>query len=208
MNLIERAKNMIITPKTEWNAVAAETPNTQGIIIGYVVPLAAIGAIATFIKYGFIGVDAIFFKMKGVNWGLSTGITAFISAIAGVFVAAFVADMLAPSFGSEKNMGRSVQLVAYSTTPSWIAGVLVLIPFLGILGMIAGGIYGIYLMYLGLGPIKKTPDDKKVVYLVVIILVAIVAGWIFNMLLAMILNPIFGAVTPTVDSLKDFKISF
>ncbi len=46
MNLVERAKNIIITPKTEWDVIAKEEPNIQQILFGYVLPLALIPTIA------------------------------------------------------------------------------------------------------------------------------------------------------------------
>ena len=52
MNLIERAKNIIVSPVKEWNVIAAETPDTGKIITGYVVPLAGAAALAAFIGYG------------------------------------------------------------------------------------------------------------------------------------------------------------
>ncbi|MFZ1261742.1 MAG: hypothetical protein WAQ93_14760, partial [Chitinophagaceae bacterium] len=55
MNLIDRAKKILLTPKTEWDVVNSETPNTQSILTTYVIPLVAIGAIASFIGWGFIG---------------------------------------------------------------------------------------------------------------------------------------------------------
>ena len=49
MNLIERVKNIILTPKTEWDVIDQETADTQKIVVGYVVPLVAVGAVASFL---------------------------------------------------------------------------------------------------------------------------------------------------------------
>ena len=103
-----------------------------------------------------------------------------------VFVSAFVIDALAPSFGSEKNMGRSVQLVAYSYTPGWIGGLLAIIPSIAIVGVLAG-LYGLYLLYLGLPKLKKTPEDKLIGYFVVSLLVIIVVYFVIGMIMAAIL---------------------
>ena len=56
MNLIDRAKNIITSPKTEWDVVANEEPNIQQIITGYVFPLALLPAIAMVIGWGVIGI--------------------------------------------------------------------------------------------------------------------------------------------------------
>ncbi|MBI3439579.1 MAG: hypothetical protein HY054_13195, partial [Proteobacteria bacterium] len=61
-NLIERAKNLILTPAAEWDRIASETPNTGAIITGYVAPLAAVaaicGAVGALLLTGFFGFGA------------------------------------------------------------------------------------------------------------------------------------------------------
>ncbi|MGB5287977.1 MAG: Yip1 family protein [Ignavibacteriaceae bacterium] len=187
MNLVERAKNIIITPKTEWEAVAAEEPNIQQILLGYVLPLALIPTIATIIGWGVIGM----FGFTSYTYGIAMGLVQIINAFLSVLIAGFVIDALAPSFGSQKNMGRAVQLVAYSMTPIWVAGILNIFPALGWLaGLI--GLYGLFLMYLGLTPLMKTAEDKKVGYLVVSIIILIVVYFVIAAILTAILMAVFG----------------
>jgi len=186
MNLIDRAKNIILTPNKEWDVISTETPDTGKLITGYVLPLAALAAIAAFIGYAFIGVSVLGYRVIGVNWGLYQAFSILISAIVSVFVCAFVIDALAPSFGSEKNMGRSVQLVAYAYTPAWVGGLLYVIPIIGWIGGLFG-LYGLYLLYIGMPKLKKTPADKLIGYFIVSLLVMIVVyfviGWILTSVL-------------------------
>lgn len=199
MNLIERAKNILITPAKEWDVIKGEQPNTSGIITGYVLPLAGAAAVAAFIGYGLIGVNYGFgFRIKGFDWGLYQALTVLISALLSVFVCAFVIDALAPSFGSEKNMGRSVQLVAYSFTPGWIGGLLAIIPVLAIVGSLAG-LYGLYLLYIGLPKLKNTPQDKQVSYYVVSLITMIVVFFVLAYIIGKILISVFGLAYPTAD---------
>ena len=187
MNLVERAKNIIVTPKTEWDAVSAEEPNIQQILLGYVLPLALIPTIAVIIGWGMIGI----FGFTSFTYGIAMGLVQLINAFLSVLVTGFVIDLLAPSFGSQKNMGRAVQLVAYSMTPVWIAGILNILPTIGWLaGLI--GLYGLYLMYLGLSPLMKTPEDKKVGYLVVSIIILVVVYFVIAAILTAILMAVFG----------------
>jgi len=67
-----------------------------------------------------------------------------------------------------------------------------ILPFLAGILAIAGAIYSVYLWYLGLGPIKKTPEDKKVVYLLVTFLALIVVYALIGMILTRLLMPAFG----------------
>jgi len=108
-----------------------------------------------------------------------------------------VIAFLAPRFGSQQDMGRAVQLVAYSYTPAWVAGILSIVPALGILAFV-GGIYGLYLMYLGLPPMMKTPQDKAIGYLVVSIIAVIVTYWIITLILTSIVFSIFGLSAMTM----------
>ena len=187
MNLVERAKNIIITPKTEWDAVAAEEPNIQQILLGYVLPLALIPTIAVIIGWGTIGI----FGFTSFTYGIAMGLVQLITAFLSVIITGFVIDALAPSFSSTKNMGRAAQLVAYSMTPVWIAGILNILPTIGWLAGLLG-LYGLYLMYLGLAPLMKTPEDKKVGYLVVSIIILIVVYFVIIAILTAILMAIFG----------------
>jgi hypothetical protein len=191
MNLIERAKNIIISPANEWDVIATEQPDTGKIFTSYVLPLAGAAALAAFIGYGLIGVSYFGVRVAGINWGLYQAISVLVAAIAGVFISAFVIDALAPGFGSEKNMGRSVQLVAYSYTPGWVGGLLAILPAIALIGALAG-LYGLYLLYLGMAKLKKTPADKHVGYFVVSLLVMIVVYVIAGLIMSRVLMPTMG----------------
>jgi len=187
MDILQRARNIIMTPKTEWLVIVAEEPNTAEILKGYVLPLALIPAIAYVIGFGVIGRG----MMSSFSWGIAMGLIQFILAFVGVYLSAYVIAYMAPRFGSQQDMGRAVQLVAYSYTPAWVAGILSLVPALGVLVFVAG-LYGLYLMYLGLPQMMKTPRDKVVGYLVVSIIVLIVTYWITSLILTSIVFSLFG----------------
>lgn len=184
MSLVDRAKNIITSPKSEWEVVASESPDTGSIITGYVIPLALLPAIASFIGYGLIGFGAF----SSITWGIAYALITLISTILGVLLTALVVNLLAPSFNSEKDMGRAMQLVAYSYTPAWIGGILNIFPAIGWLGGLFG-LYGIYLMYLGFPHTMKTPKDKVVIYMIVAVVVLIV---VYMVLMGIITSIIFG----------------
>ena len=192
MNLIDRAKKILLTPKTEWDVVNSETPNTQSILTTYVIPLVAIGAIASFIGWGFIGKSYSYgfgsVKVSGVSLGIRYALIALIGGIAGCFLLAFVIDALAPTFKSEKDFGRSFQLAAYSSTAGWVGAVLNILPSLAIIGSLVG-LYGLYLLYLGLPKLKKTPQEQSTGYFIASLVAMIVASFVIGLILAAILVP-------------------
>lgn len=197
MNIIQRAKNILLTPNTEWDVIASETPDTGNIITTYVLPLSLLAAAAAFIGYGFIGFSSFGVHVGGISWGLFYAITIIVNGILSVFITAFVIDALAPSFGSEKNMGRSVQLVAYSFTASWVGGLLAILPAIALIGGLVS-LYGLYLLYLGMPKLKKTPPDKHVSYFVVSLLVLVVVYLVIGSVLSRILMGAMGLSYGTI----------
>lgn len=194
MKLIDRVKNILITPKTEWDAIAADATPTAGLITGYVLPLAAVAAVAAFIGQVFIGVSAGF--MGTVRVGMVAGLVglvlSLVMAVVMVFVIGFIADALAPTFGGQKNMNQAVKVAAYTFTPVWVVGILAIIPALGLLGILAA-LYAIYLMYLGLPRLMKAPQEKAVGYTAVVVIASIVLWIVVAAITALVLSPFMGA---------------
>jgi Yip1 domain len=175
MAIVERVKNICLNPKLEWPVIAEETTSTGSLITGYVVPLAAIGAVAGLIGRSLIGVTVPFIGSYRVPIaaGLVTAVFTFVMAIVGIFVLSIVINALAPSFAGEKNSAQALKVAVYSYTPAWVAGVLHILPALGVLVGLAG-LYGLYLLYLGLPRLMKCPQEKAVGYAAVVVICAIV----------------------------------
>jgi hypothetical protein len=162
MNLIDRVKNILVSPKEEWPKIAAETATTQSLYTGYIMILAAIGPVAITIRMMTQGIVGTFIS--------------YLIALFMVAVIAWVVDALAPTFGGERNFVQSLKLTAYSCTAVWLAGILHLFGFLvGIVSLIAL-IYSLYTFYLGVTVLKKCPQEKAVTYTVVVVLCLIVAA--------------------------------
>jgi hypothetical protein len=175
MDLVQRAKNICLTPATEWPVIAQEPATTGGLITGYAAPLAAVGAVAGFIGTALIGTTLPFVGhyRTPFTWALVGAIYGFGMALVSVFVLSLIIDALAPTFGAQKNQIQALKLAVYAYTPAWIAGVLNIVPLLGILVLFAS-LYCIYLMYLGITPLMKAPQDKALPYTAVVIVCAIV----------------------------------
>jgi hypothetical protein len=175
MNLVARAKAILMTPKQEWPVIDTEPLNVRELLIGYVLPLAAIGPIARFIGLSIFGFGGIF--RVPVGTALSQAILGFVMAVISVFVVAWVINALAPQFGATQNMQQAIKLSAYSATAGWVASIFYIIPSLWILAAV-GGLYSLYLFYLGLPVLMKVPAEKAVPYIVVIVISVIVLYWI------------------------------
>jgi hypothetical protein len=182
MDIVTRAKNICLTPKTEWSVIAGEQTPTGTLISGYVVPLAAIGAVAGLIGGSIVGITVPFAGTYRVPimTGLVSACFTFVMAIVGVFVLSFIISALAPTFNAQKSTDQALKVAVYSYTPAWIAGVLHILPVLGVLGILAA-FYGLYLLYLALPRVMKCPEDKAVPYTAVVVVCAIVLGVVIAM---------------------------
>lgn len=181
MAIVDRIKNICLKPNAEWPVIATETTSTKDLVLGYVVPLAAIGPIAAFVGGTVIGRSLPFIGSYHVPMvaGLTLAIFSYIMSIVGIFVLSFIINALAPSFGGEKSSAQALKVAVYSYTPMWVAGVLNLLTALGLLAVIAG-CYGLYLLYLGLPRLMKAPQEKAIGYTVVVVICAIVLSVIIT----------------------------
>ncbi len=151
--LVDRAKNIILTPQAEWDRIAPEPADVQKIYTGYVLPLAVFSALCSFIGLTFIGVLG---WRIGIVPGLVQAVLQTGLGVLSVFVLAFIINALASSFGSRQDMGQAHKLAAYGSTAFFLAGVFSLFPPLAILAIV--GLYSFALIYIGMPRLLGTPD--------------------------------------------------
>jgi len=177
--IIERIKAILTTPRTEWPAAAAEPATVQSLYAGYIAIVAALPIIAGFIKGSLIGTSAFGITVRTpIGMGIVGMVLQYVLALVIVYVVALIINALAPTFGGQKDMVQALKTVAYAWTASWIAGIAVIVPWLGWLIAIAGAVYAIYLLYLGLPHTMKCPPEKAGGYTAVSVIIAIVLSWI------------------------------
>jgi hypothetical protein len=184
MNLVDRAKNIMFTPKTEWEVIKTETWSIADLYTKYILILAAIPAVAGFVGYSIFGLSYGFGTVRvGVGTGLTWAILQYVMTLVGVYVLAFIIDVLAPSFGSAKDMPASMKIVAFAYTPAWVAGIFNIIPVLSFIVMLAS-IYSLVLLYMGMQRLKNVPQDKMIGYFVVVIIAAILVFFLTGLIVS------------------------
>lgn len=171
-NLVDRAKNILLKPAEEWPKIESEPGSIQDILTRYVLPLAAIGPLATFIGSQVFGFGALGIRFRpSLLSALSSAIVSYVLTVIGILVLSLIADALAPKFEGMANRVNAFKLVAYSYTAAMLAGVFGLVPSLAFLGIL--GLYSFYLFYTGAAPMMKVPQDKAVAYTAVTVVCAI-----------------------------------
>ncbi|MGB8317139.1 MAG: Yip1 family protein [Ignavibacteriaceae bacterium] len=184
MNLVDRAKNVLFSPASEWETIKSETITNNELFTKYAIILAAIPAVAGLIGYSVFGISFGFGRITlGIGTTLVWAILTYVLSLVSVYVLGWIIDVLAPSFGSVKDLNSSLKVAVYSYTAAWVGGIFHILPYLGFLAALAS-IYSLVLLYMGLKRVKTVPDDKMVGYFVVIIVVAIVLYFIIGAIVA------------------------
>jgi hypothetical protein len=177
--LKDRVTKIFTDPANEWRRIEPEPTTIQQLYTGFIIPVAAIPVVASFIGSVIIGTP--FIGRTGPVAGIVIAVFTLAMMLIGTYVSAFIISKLAPTFSSVSDDRQALKLVAYSSAPVWVAGILNIIPFLGMLAILAW-IFTIYVFYLGVPIMMKTPQDKVIPYMLVSALVMIVVSFTLAMI--------------------------
>lgn len=165
--LIARVKGMILSPAEEWRTIQREPVELVPLFTRYVMILAAIPAIAGLLLMMALG---FFFH------AISSTIVGYILSVASVFVTAKIIEILAPKFGGPQDADAALKLAGFAPTAAWVTGAAVIVPILGGLVALAGAIYSLYTLYLGVPTVMRVPQEKALTFTLAVIGVAIVVN--------------------------------
>ena len=175
MNLVDRAKRILLGPQAEWEVIDGETTTTSALYTGYILPLAAIGPIAGVIGYSVFGIRVPLTTTvyrTPIGSAITSAIVSYVFTLVAVYVLSLIIDALAPTFGGTKNRMQALKVAAYSNTAAWLAGIFAIMPGLRWLGIL--GLYSFYLLFLGLPVLMKSPKERALPYTVLVVVVEIV----------------------------------
>lgn len=194
MSIVNRAKNILTSPKTEWPIIGAE-PATTGGLMTYAAILSGIaqvcgvigGVIALNLMSGALGVA------MSPAYVVVQGVVSFILGLVVLYAMSLIAGALAPSFDGQKDSLQALKLLTYAGTAVWVAGFLAIIPGIGLIAMLIGFGYAIYLIYLGAPHTVRVPEGKAGGYAAVVVIIWIVLAVIVGFVCQMILRGMMGA---------------
>ncbi len=169
MKVARRARAILADPAREWALIESEPDDPAYILSRYVVVLALVPAIFSFIGACVIGVvppHAGLIRAPLVN-GLFGAIFGYALSCAIVLVLAVLINLLAPAFGGGRDFDRAFKLAAYSFTPAWLAGIFLVLPGLNFLTLT--GFYGAYILWLGVPRLMKSPGQRSLGFTVLIV---------------------------------------
>lgn len=185
-DIAERAKRIILSPKSEWAAIDAEPMTVREIYLNYVVYLAAIPAVANFLGNWLFGfarasegvVHTTFFG------GLLHSLVQYALSLPLLYVVAIALSRLAPTFEGKTDDLRALKLVVFSYTPIWLAEIFGLIPGLRWLDVL--GLYAVWLFYVGVAPMTRSKPEYADVFTAAGVALGIAAAFIHGAVVHMI----------------------
>lgn len=176
--IMARAQNILLRPSAEWEVIAGESATTQGLFTGYACILAilpVIGALIAKVLIAGVFGSMLGSAMGGISMasalvsGVLQGVIGYAFNLAIVFVVGLIINALATSFDAKSDAIQALKVAVYSGTALWVAGLFIWVPLLGALLYLAALGYTCYLLYLGVAKVMQPPEDKAVVYTVVVI---------------------------------------
>ncbi|HEX6573873.1 MAG TPA: YIP1 family protein, partial [Gemmatimonadaceae bacterium] len=78
---------------------------------------------------------------------------------------------------------QAIKVAVYSSTAAWIAGVFNIVPALAVIGLI-GGLYSLYLCWIGLPILMKAPGEKATTYVIVVIVAIVIIYMVIGSVVA------------------------
>lgn len=168
MNLVERLKGILLSPKTEWPKIAAESMTTQGIYTGWVMIFGAIGPLAALVSTG----------------SATLAIGQYLMMLVITALVALIVDLLAPSFGGTRDFVSALKLSAFSYTAAFIGGIFALIGVVGGILSLAAAVYAWYTFFLGAPVLNKCAPGKALPFTIVVVLAGMAIGMLFAFVMA------------------------
>lgn len=194
--MIGRIQRLMLKPKDEWSAIDAEPMTLQSIMLSWVLPLAAIGPIASVVRSFLFPITIPIIGTRfypSLIGSVVQAIVAVALTAVGVWLWSLILDALAPNFKGTKNPIAALKLVAFSATAMWLCGIFQLTWWT--LPLLFLGLYSAYIFWIGVPIMMKVPQDQAPVYVVIAVVIGIVVNAVVGMVALGLTGAMF-AMTP------------
>jgi len=180
MWIYDRAREILLYPKTAWEKIKEENDIRKLII--YPLVLNLIPSLAIYLGYVYIGLQegTRYYRMLPLN-AIYSVLVAYCLTLIGIVFLIFLIQVIANYFQSECDLFKSAKLAIFASTAPLLANIFYLIPGIRILNIL--GLYGAYLLHLGVPKITRTPADKEQTFIFWVIMASITITYLINNLI-------------------------
>jgi hypothetical protein len=176
-------KGGLLDAEATWKAYLEENPSWQQTAMVLTGPLLVANVLLTLIFSRLVGGYNAFGYQSG--WFVSLILGLVVGSLA-VIITSLVFNFLAGTFKGTPNFSRAFAAVSLAAVPAWVAGaVSALIPYLGGLLALAGGILSLVYMYRLMPLALNVPQDKRAVHFIVSLVLIIIVNIVISAVLGM-----------------------
>ena len=172
-DILQRAQAIILKPVETWQLIKGEGHTVQELMINYAAPLALVPAVATLIGISIVGIriPAGHLARAPFMEALAGSVLSYVIQLVSLLAVAWSINALAPYFNAKSDFSSAFKVAAYSMTPAWLLGIFSVLPGLSVLQIF--GLYGYYLLYLGIKELMEAPAEKALWYTTLAIIASI-----------------------------------
>ena len=151
---IKRLWNIHVDVEKEWEEIYKDSIDYKDFYIKYIIPLAAIGPIASFIGFGYVGIPG--YRTLPLLYCFLQSSISFIFMLLSVYMMAVLISSVTYVTGNYDDDSEAIKVAAYSYTPNWLASLLYLNPIFTPV-IIVLSFYGLVIAYFGFRKGMKSP---------------------------------------------------
>lgn len=162
--IFTQIKDVILNPKSFWTSLKEDEKTLKKPMVEFFIPLLVIVAVAVFLGE--------FFRSSHFYMGYAAlkALREVVLFVLQYYIAVFFTNELLKTFGGEKDIHLSRNLILFSMTPFLLVSVVTgLFQFLYVVDIL--GVYGFYLFWLGAKELVVLPEQKKGSYILITIVV-------------------------------------
>jgi len=176
-------KGGLLDHQNTWNNYLEDCPDWKQTAVVLTGPLFIASALLSLIISRIAGGYAMY-AYQG-NWFMAL-IQSLVMGAVSFFIVVLVFNFLAGTFKGTPNFSRAFAAVSLAVIPAWVAGpIAALIPYVGFLVALAGGILTLVFLYRIMPLALGVPDDKRTVHFWVSIVAVIVINMIIGLTLGL-----------------------
>lgn len=175
----DKCKRLAVSPENEWKFIREENLSLGNIILKYVFPLLLLAYVASIVG------NVVFYPLMKQPFAfisIKTAIDLLVN-FAAMFVCGWLINEMSKNFGVEKNLKKVLTLIIYSYLAVFVtkAGANFFQNYSGIrLVFNLAAFYGLYLFWTGVPIILGIPNDKKMNFVALSVLLLLVVNITLN----------------------------
>lgn len=177
--LLRHVPGLLTQPRTEWEAIAAESTSVVDCLRSYVLILAAIPPIAGLLGTTLVGWQFSEGEVTRLTFrsALNISIAYYLAIVVAVLTIGKLVHWMSQTYGADQPLSRCIALAAYTATPLLLVGIVQIYPVLWLNYVIGLPVlaYTVYLFYSGVPIMMQIPTERAFLFASAVLAVGLVA---------------------------------